>query len=256
MPFARALPTLHNGRVVMRPRSALVRLGVCAALASSVGCADPDGLSSVLGSETSQAAGRHNAGSGAESNDTAGSDASASDSGASDSGEEGGGGSAGGSSDLPPSEGWFEVGQGEDEFVALVDGGEIELVHGGQGLWMFPMPIRGAGFQNPDNPLDWDDPKSPRLSLVFDIEDFETVYGDHFGKVGDYPVSMFDKGDGIYEHIYLPVIAPNDFTDKCSIHGHAAHVSASLAVAGGGAPLTYEVDLVVVVPITIADPCD
>jgi hypothetical protein len=147
------------------------------------------------------------------------------------------------------------LGEGEESFTPLVDGGEIQLVLGGQGLFMFPMPLRGEGFEVPDDPLDFDDPKAPRLSLVFDIDEFDTAYGDHFAKITDLPLPLTQLPGGGYEFIYLPVIAPNDFGDMCEVHEHPAQVSATLSVAGGGAPLSYEVELIVIAPLGPGESC-
>ena len=258
--------------MAMQLRPTWTRAGVGAVMCLAVVACEVSVVSSEGGGEESESDGRTEdagasagEGGGESSPSESASDAgSASDSAADASGEDEASDEGSGSSDagdgetgeLPPSDGWFELGQGEDNFSPLTDGGPIDLVLGGQGLWMFPMPVRGGGFALPDNPLDFDDPNSPRLSVTFDVDDFTTVSGDHFAKIGNLPVPFDDLGDGTCEYIYLPVIAPNEFTDGCSIDGHTAHVSATLAVGGGGAPLTFDLDLVVVVPPNGGPACD
>lgn len=227
--------------------SAGLALGVCLACT-------PDGT--PLGdAEGESGDGRPNAAASSGGSSGSSGPGSATGSGSEGGGSEGGGGEGGESGELPPSDGWFEMGQGEASFEALEPEGDLNLVLGGQGLFMFPMPIRGEGFDVPV-PYTFGDPDTPRLTLTVDIEDYHTDFGDYFARVNRYPIEFDVLDDGSYEFIYLQVIAPNDFVDMCSVHMHQAHIEASLAVAGGGAPLIFERDMTVVSPVSPEHPCE
>jgi hypothetical protein len=224
-------------------------------LSSLLGCgAEPVAGS---GSEESEDGGRPNSSDGLVDDSGGSSSGAASSEGGSDEGGDSGSGS--GESEtgsLPPSPGSFELGWGETSFSALEQNGTIELVLGPQGLWMFPMPIRAEGFELPAGGFDFDDPDTPRLTMTFDIEDYETLFGDYFARFNNLPLDFAVLENDTYEFIYLPVIAPNDFVDICTIVGHNARVEAELAVAGGGAPLSWTIDLSILPPVGMDPGCD
>ena len=84
--------------------------------------------------------------------------------------DEGGNSGSGG---VPPDpDAWIAMGQGEEGWFPVEDGDELLMVLGGQGLLMFPMPLRGSGFTLADDPSDYTDPATPLFDMYLDIEGF------------------------------------------------------------------------------------
>lgn len=142
-----------------------------------------------------------------------------------------------------PVVGWFELGFGDVEFAPLVDGGTLQVVWGGQGAAMFPLPLRGAEFTLPDPPSDYLSELVPLFDIDIDIEGFNDGPGNHFKHLANYPISFTVLPDGTYEYIYVAVLLP-DHIDPDDLDGLPAHLSARLRPKDS-APFEVDLDLVV-----------
>lgn len=140
--------------------------------------------------------------------------------------------------------GTFEVGWGDTEFHPLVEGGRLEVVWGGQGAAMFPLPLRGSEFVLPDPPDDFTSEKAPLFDLEIDIEGHNDDVGGHFKRLANYPITFSVLPDGTYEFVYVAVLLPDE-VDPTTLDGLPAHLWARLRPYGS-APLEVELDLVVV----------
>ncbi len=119
--------------------------------------------------------------------------------------------------------GWFEVGWGDGEYIPISDGAEFPIVRGGQGLEMFPMPLRGAEFYLPGNPTTWMDETGPLVDLEMDIEGFNDGPQGHFKRIANHTLTWIVHEDGTYESEYLPIIIP-DGLDSAELEGTTAHL--------------------------------
>lgn len=95
----------------------------------------------------------------------------------------------------------------------LADGGTVQIVRGGQGLLMLPFAVRGSGFEFPDDPNAWDDPKMPTIDLWVDIEGHNVGFGGHFARLTNYPIGFVPLGGDEAEHLYIAVIVPDAIPD-------------------------------------------
>ncbi|MBC8067314.1 MAG: hypothetical protein IAG13_03190 [Deltaproteobacteria bacterium] len=148
-----------------------------------------------------------------------------------------------GSSTGEPVVGWFDIGWGDTEFHPLEDGGVLKVVWGGQGAAMFPMPLRAAEFELPDDPNDYTSEKAPMLQLQLDIEGHNDGIGGHFKRIANYPITFTVLPGGTYEYIYLAVLLP-DALDPAVLDGLPGHVTVELDPYGS-APITIERDVVI-----------
>ena len=152
-----------------------------------------------------------------------------------------------------PDEGWFVMGQGEvPGWTALEDGDELLMVLGGQGLLMFPMPLRGGGFRVPKDPLDYTDPAAPILDIHIDIEGHVYDNG-HFERVVNYPIPLSPLGDGSFEFIYVTLFIPDELVDPCAIDGLPGQIHAELDVVDGDR-LVWDREVVIAVPEELCAP--
>ena len=111
----------------------------------------------------------------------------------------------------------------------LTQGDTLTIVLGGQGLLMLPLAVRGSGFQIPENPTDWDDPRMPRINLWVDIEGFNVGFGGHFARVPDYTIGFVPIDDkGTLEHIYIAVLVPDGIEDPEQLLGRPGLIRAEL----------------------------
>lgn len=162
--------------------------------------------------------------------------------------------STGGSGDSGNGDEWFVVGQGEFEYSQLDDGTELEMVLGGQGLLMFPMPIRGEGFRLPDDPKDYTHPDTPILDMYLDIEGYNIGFGGHFARIANYPLPFDILANGTYEFIYVTIFVPDELVNPCDIDELPGFLHAELETADGNI-LVFERDLEIEVPSDLGDGC-
>ena len=161
--------------------------------------------------------------------------------------------SGSGSGGVPPDpDAWIAMGQGEMGWSPVEDGDELWMVLGGQGLLMFPMPLRGSGFTLADDPSDYTDPATPLFDMYLDIEGFELDFGGHFKRLANYPVPFEILDDGTYEFIYITLFVPDELLDPCDIDGLEGFLHAELDVVDGYT-LTWDRNVVMRVP---ADLCN
>ncbi|HLT38889.1 MAG TPA: hypothetical protein VK034_21525 [Enhygromyxa sp.] len=152
----------------------------------------------------------------------------------------------------PNPDAWFLMGQGELGWTEVEDGDSLLMVLGGQGLLMFPMPIRGHGFTLPENPKDYTHPDIPLLDIHLDIEGFNIGFGGHFSRIANYPIPFSILADGTYEFVYITIFVPDELQDPCAIDGLPGELYAELDTADGDT-LTWERSVVIEVP---ADLCN
>ncbi len=141
-----------------------------------------------------------------------------------------------GSSDetaVVPGDGWIEVGYGLDEFIPF--DGELPVSLGPQGFQMFSLPLRGSDFPVPPDPLDFDHPDTPVLSIWTDIDGIEGTHpSGHFAAYLDYPVpfSVSLDGEADYEFISVWLVIPETYTPQ-ELAGREAVVHAELRCSDG-----------------------
>lgn len=157
------------------------------------------------------------------------------------------GSSEDGGADVPQSTMWLALGQGETVVSPLVDGGELMLVLGGQGAWMFPIDVRGKGFALPRDPADLQAEDVPRLDLWLDMDGFAISIDGHLAQIDDLPLVFTVGTDGVYETGYVPLIVPEVLSDMRELDGRAGRLHAALATADGA--LTVDLDVVVRAPV-------
>ncbi len=166
-----------------------------------------------------------------------------------DGSNDGNSGDSGGNSDA-----WFEVGQGEFEWAELETQGPLEMVLGGQGLLMFPMPIRAGRFALPEDPKDYTDPDIPILDIYLDVEGFNIGFGGHFARIANYPMPFEILEDGSYEFIYATLFVPDELINPCDVDELPATIHAELETAEGDL-LTFDRKVVIQVPPSLGDNC-
>jgi hypothetical protein len=114
-------------------------------------------------------------------------------------------------------------------YRALEPGDTIQIVRGGQGLLMLPLAIRGKGFEVPEDPNEWDDPRMPHINLWIDIEGFNVGFGGHFARVPDYPIGFVPIDDeGTLEHLYIAVLVPDGIEDPQALTSQPGLIRAEL----------------------------
>ncbi len=149
---------------------------------------------------------------------------------------------------------YFEMGQGVTDFRFVEDGDELEMVLGGQGLLMFPMPVRGGGFELPPDPSDYNHPKIPLLDATVDIDGFNTGTGGHFIYLANYRIPFTVRGDGDYQFNYVALIIPDDVEDYTVLDGRPAHVHAELSPHGLEDPLVFDRDVIIDTDGVVGEP--
>lgn len=143
-----------------------------------------------------------------------------------------------------PATAYFELGQGESGFRFLEDGDELEMVLGGQGLLMFPMPVRGAGFDLPPDPSDYTHPKIPLLDATLDVDGYNTGVGGHFIYLANYRIPFTVTGDD-YQFNYVALIVPDDVGDLTLLDGLPGHIHAELQPHDLDEPLVFDRDVII-----------
>ena len=149
---------------------------------------------------------------------------------------------------------WIAMGQGEFSYSEVSDGDELLMVLGGQGLLMFPMPIRGAGFPLPDNPYDYTDPHMPTLDMHLDIEGFNIGFGGHFARIANYPVPFEELDNGTYEFIYVTIFVPDELANPCDIDEQPGELHVEVST-GDGQLLTWDASVTIEVPAELGEGC-
>ncbi|MEM9456009.1 MAG: hypothetical protein AAGF11_17645 [Myxococcota bacterium] len=119
--------------------------------------------------------------------------------------------------------GWFEIGWGDGTYVPLGPGDAFPVVLGGQGLEMFPMPLRGGEFFLPANPTSWMDETGPLVDIEMDVEGFNDGPFGHFKRIANHTLDWEIREDGSYQSEYLPIIVP-DGIDVDELVGRPAHL--------------------------------
>jgi hypothetical protein len=147
----------------------------------------------------------------------------------------------------PDPDAWIAMGQGEEGWYPVENGDELVMVLGGQGLLMFPMPLRGKGFTLADDPSDYTDPSTPIFDMYLDIEGFDLDFGGHFKRLSNYPVPFEILPDGTYEFVYITLFVPDELTDPCDIDGLPGQLHAELDVVDGYV-LTWDRSVIMSVP--------
>jgi len=144
-----------------------------------------------------------------------------------------------------PEDAYFELGQGQVGFEFVEDGDALEMELGGQGLLMFPMPVRGGGFGLPPDPSDYTHPKIPQIKVFVDIDGFNTGVGGHFIYLNNYRIPFTVRDDGDYQFNYVALLVPDDVTDYTVLDGREAHIYAELEAHDLDEPLVFERDVIV-----------
>lgn len=152
------------------------------------------------------------------------------------------------SSDPDPSSGsegteaWLELGWGVAEFNAY--DGVLPVVVGPQGLAMFSVPLRGAGFYNPPDP-GFDNPDMPILQAWVDVEGYDGSPSGHLNEVVDYPALFYPSLDlpGALEGPAVWLVIPDGVRPE-ELGGLAAHLHAEM-VDANGLVLSDDHDLVI-----------
>ena len=166
----------------------------------------------------------------------------------------GGGGGGNDDQDTGPSgDAWFLRGQGEFGWDEIEEGERLEMVLGGQGLLMFPMPMHAGGFTLPDDPKDYTDPRVPILDMYLDIDGYNIGFGDHFSRIANYPIPFDILDDGTYEFIYVTIFVPDELADPCDVDEQAGQVHAELETADGDL-LIFDRNVVIDVPAELCSP--
>jgi hypothetical protein len=147
----------------------------------------------------------------------------------------------------PNPDAWIAMGQGETGWNPVENGDELVMVLGGQGLLMFPMPLRGHGFTLAPDPSDYTHPDTPLFDMYLDIEGFELDFGGHFKRLANYPVPFEVLPDDVYEFVYITLFVPDELADPCDIDGLPGELHAELDVVDGYT-LTWDRSVVISVP--------
>lgn len=167
---------------------------------------------------------------------------------------EGGSGEGSGSGSGGSGDAYFSLGQGEFGWSEVNDGDRLEMVLGGQGLLMFPMPMRAGGFTLPPDPKDYTHPDVPILDMHVDIEGFNIGFGGHFSRIANYPIPFEILDDGTYEFIYVTIFIPDELANPCDIDELPAELHAELETADGDL-LTWDRTVTVNVPPELGTGC-
>lgn len=143
---------------------------------------------------------------------------------------EGESGPTAGAQDTGEPAAWLEVGWGVSEFNAFE--GVLPVVVGPQGLSMFSLPQRGAGFYNPPDP-GFDNPDMPILQAWVDVEGYDGP-GGHFNEVVDYPALFYPALDdpGVLEGPAMWLVIPDGVRPQ-ELVGLQAQLHAELVDANG-----------------------
>ena len=141
----------------------------------------------------------------------------------------------GGETAAPLHDAWVEPGWGKEAFHPLAAGDEYPIVLGGQGAYMFTLPLRAGGFELPDPELHWTDPGMPTIDAWVDIPSWsgELDPRGHFSSVHNYPLSFRVIEDGSYEYVRVALLLPNDLTTFDELVGQSLTLGYELRCGDG-----------------------
>lgn len=142
-----------------------------------------------------------------------------------------------------PVDPYFELGQGESLWQGLEGSTRLKLVLGGQGAFMFPIAVRGAGFVLPDNPTQFNHPDAPVVDITVEIEGYANNSG-VFARLTGFPIPFTILDDGTYEYFYIAVLAPDSLADPMEIHNKPVKIEATLTPIEGE-PMTHTYEMTV-----------
>lgn len=119
---------------------------------------------------------------------------------------------------------WIEPGWGKEAFHSLADGDDYPIVLGGQGAYMFTLPLQAGGFVLPDKEVHWTDPSVPTIEAWLDIDGYDTILDSraHFTSVIDYPLTFRVLEDGTYEYVRVSLLLPDGLLGFDDILGRGA----------------------------------
>src|SRR5690606_27790563 len=145
-------------------------------------------------------------------------------------------------SDSGEVEPWLEVGWGVSRFNAFE--GTLPVVVGPQGLAMFSLPLRGAGFHLPPDP-GFDEPDMPILQAWVDVEGYALTPDGHLNEVVDYPALFYPSFEdpSVLEGPAVWLVIP-DGAEPAGLLGLPAQRPVEMADADGLEP-TADHDLVI-----------
>lgn len=120
------------------------------------------------------------------------------------------------------------MGWGLDAYNPIAD--VLPVFVGPQGLDMFSLPLRGSGFPVPPQPVDFDDPDLPVLTMWVDVQGYEP----HLAEVSDYVVPFSPDVDSPadYEYVAVWLTIPDDVSPE-DLVALPAHLHAELDTADG-----------------------
>lgn len=132
---------------------------------------------------------------------------------------------------------WLEFSEGctTNPWKVMEDGVEMTMVLGGQGLLMFPMPLRAGGFDLPAQ-LELSSPEIPMLDFQMRIEGHNYGFNDTFARIPNYPVLFHPlEEDDLYEFFYLTIFVPDEVgEDPQILDGLEAEIIYQFSVPGYG----------------------
>ena len=144
-----------------------------------------------------------------------------------------------------PDDASFELGQGEFGWAPIDPDGTLNVVLGGQGLLMFPMPARGSGFALPPDPEDWTHPDAPLLDAYVDVDGFTDGRRGHMAFVANYRLPFSLQDDGSYQFNYVALILDDAVLDPQDWDGATGQVHAELRTADRDEALIFDRNVVI-----------
>ena len=134
-----------------------------------------------------------------------------------------------------PGDAWVRPGHGKEAFHPIEAGDDYPITLGGQGAYMFTLPLQAGGFSLPGPSVKYDDPSYPTIDVSVDIEGWGGVLdvNGHFSSVRDYPVTFRVLDDGTYEYVRVSLLLPDDLLVFDDILGDSLTLRYSLRCGDG-----------------------